>query len=931
LAIIRDAEEDAVMPHSSDAESAEEGVACRLSFGVGGMTCASCVSHVEKALRAAPGVMEASVNLATERADVALAPGADLEGLARAVSDAGYEPRLVSVDLGVGGMTCASCVAHVEKALRAVPGVISADVNLATERAHVRALAGGDIAPALKRAVSDAGYEPRDLARDAKTADRDEERDVEAASLRRRLLVAALLTAPVLVLEMGGHMIPGFHDWIMARLGHELPLYLSFAFTTMVLAGPGRPFYAKGFPALWRGHPDMNALVALGTSAAYLYSAIATFAPGALPSGAANVYYESACVIVTLILFGRTLEARAKGRTSEAIRALAQLQPKTARVQRDGEEVETQIDEVIVGDLVVIRPGERIPTDGVVVDGASHIDESMITGEPLPVAKRIGDEITGGTVNTTGAFTFRATRVGADTALAGIIRMVEQAQGAKLPIQALADRVTAVFVPAVLGIALLTLCAWLAFGPQRDVSFALVNAVAVLIIACPCAMGLATPAAIMTGTGRAAELGILFRKGEALQSLRDVTLICFDKTGTLTRGKPELTDLETAEGVDANEALRLAASVEAQSEHPIARALVAAAKARGLALGAVENFVATPGMGVTARADGREVHVGAHRFMTALGLDAGPFEASATRLADEGKTPLFAAIDGRLAAILSVADPVEETSVAAVAALHAQGVATAMITGDDERTARAIARRLGIDEVIAGVLPDGKVEALQRLRGKRKVAFVGDGVNDAPALAAADVGVAIGTGTDIAIEAADVVLMSGHVSKVPAALALSRATLRNIAQNLFWAFAYNIVLIPVAAGALYPINGMLLSPMLGAGAMSLSSVFVLTNALRLRRFRPPGEFRAATRSEPSGSHSLKHEEEAHMTTVFDVQEMSCGKCVKHVTQAVQSVEPEAQVAVDLATGKVQVSPSPKDPEALAKVITEAGYPARVAA
>jgi Cu+-exporting ATPase len=449
----------------------------------------------------------------------------------------------------------------------------------------------------------------------------------------------------------------------------------------------------------------------------------------------------------------------------------------------------------------------------------------------------------------------------------------------------------------------------------------------------------------MTGTGRAAELGILFRKGEALQSLRDVTLICFDKTGTLTRGKPALTDLETAEGVDANEALRLAASVEAQSEHPIARALVAAAKARGLALGAVENFVATPGMGVTARADGREVHVGAHRFMTALGLDAGPFEASATRLADEGKTPLFAAIDGRLAAILSVADPVEETSVAAVAALHAQGVATAMITGDDERTARAIARRLGIDEVIAGVLPDGKVEALQRLRGKRKVAFVGDGVNDAPALAAADVGVAIGTGTDIAIEAADVVLMSGHVSKVPAALALSRATLRNIAQNLFWAFAYNIVLIPVAAGALYPINGMLLSPMLGAGAMSLSSVFVLTNALRLRRFRPPGEFRAATRSEPegsrsearpldrepSGSHSLKHEEEAHMTTVFDVQEMSCGKCVKHVTQAVQSVEPEAQVAVDLATGKVQVSPSPKDPEALAKVITEAGYPARVAA
>jgi Cu+-exporting ATPase len=937
------------MPPASVAESAgketagNESAACRLSFGVGGMTCASCVSHVEKALRAAPGVMEASVNLATERADVALLPGADLEGLARAVSEAGYEPRLVSIDLGVGGMTCASCVAHVEKALRAVPGVISADVNLATERARVRALAGGDIAPALKRAVTEAGYEPRDLARDAAAPDRDAERDAEAASLRRRLLIAAALTAPVLVLEMGAHMIPGFHDWIMGHLGHELPRYVSFVLTTLVLAGPGRHFYAKGFPALWRGHPDMNALVALATSAAYLYSALVTFAPAALPSGAAHVYYESACVIVTLILFGRTLEARAKGRTSEAIRALARLQPKTARVKRDGEEVDTPIDQMIVGDLVVIRPGERVPTDGILVEGVSHIDESMITGEPLPVGKREGDEVTGGTVNTTGAFVFRATRVGADTALAGIIRMVEQAQGAKLPIQALADRVTAVFVPAVLGIALLTCCVWLAFGPQRDVSFALVNAVAVLIIACPCAMGLATPAAIMTGTGRGAELGILFRKGEALQSLRDVTLICFDKTGTLTRGKPELTDLEAAPGLDADEALRLAASVEAQSEHPIAHALVAAAKARGLALGAVENFIATPGMGVTASVEGREVHVGARRFMTALGLEAGVFDASAARLADDGKTPLYAAIDGKLAAILSVADPLEETSVSAVAALHAQGVATAMITGDDERTARAIARRLGINEVIAGVLPEGKVEALQSLRGTRKVAFVGDGVNDAPALAAADVGIAIGTGTDIAMEAADVVLMSGHVSKVPAALALSRATLRNIAQNLFWAFAYNVALIPVAAGALYPINGMLLSPMLGAGAMSLSSVFVLTNALRLRRFHPPGEggrsepegSRSEARPmdrEPSGSHSVEHEEEeAHMTTVFEVQEMSCGKCVKHVTQAVQSVEPEAQVAVDLSTGKVQVSPSPKDPEALAQIITEAGYPARVAA
>ncbi|WP_159731070.1 heavy metal translocating P-type ATPase [Methylosinus sp. Ce-a6] len=909
--------------------------ATHLSFGVRGMTCASCVSHVEKALRGAPGVLSASVNLATERADVALAPGADLARIARAVEEAGYEAGVETIEFGVGGMTCASCVAHVEKALRAVPGVIAAEVNLATERARVRALGGGETAEALRRAVAEAGYEPRELETGARAADHEREaREREAASLRRRLFVAAALSAPVVILEMGAHTIPGLGDWIMANMGHETTLYISFALATLVLAGPGRAFYEKGFPSLWRGHPDMNSLVAIGTMSAYLYSVAATFAPGTLPQGAADAYYESAVVIVTLILFGRALEARAKGRTSEAIRALAALQPKTARLLRGGERIELPIGDVVIGDLVEVRPGERIATDGVVVDGASHVDESMITGEPAPVGKRKGSEVTGATVNTTGAFTFRATRVGADTVLAGVIRMVEQAQGAKLPIQALVDRVTGVFVPAVLAIAFATFVAWLALGPQRDASYALVTAVAVLIIACPCAMGLATPAAIMTGTGRAAELGILFRKGEALQSLRDVTLIAFDKTGTLTRGKPELTDLEAAPGFEAGEALRLAASVEARSEHPIAIALVAAAKARGLVLVEARDFAATPGMGVRASAEGRKIAVGAARFMRARGLDTGAFETVAARLAAEGKTPLYVAIDGTLAAILCVADALEETSVAAVAALHAQGVATAMITGDDERAARAIAAKLGIDEVVAGVLPEGKVAALERLRNGRMVAFVGDGVNDAPALAAADVGIAIGTGTDIAIEAADVVLMSGHVSKVPAALALSRATMRNIAQNLFWAFAYNVVLIPVAAGALYPVNGMLLSPMLAAGAMAFSSVFVLTNALRLRRFRPPGESSAtakAQESAPVGSPSSIEEEERPMTTTFDVQEMSCGKCVKHVTEAVQKAEPQAQVKIDLATGKVEVSPSPEDPEALARIITEAGYPARVAA
>jgi Cu+-exporting ATPase len=920
----------------------------RYGFTVRGMTCASCVAHVEKALKQTEGVTSASVNLATERADVTVAPGAKAAALAKAVSDAGYEPAVDTVELGVGGMTCASCVAHVEKALRAVPGVIEASVNLATERASVRALAGPGLMDRLRKAVEQAGYEPRVLAAGAGAADRERERrEEEMRSLSRRLALAAALTVPVVALEMGAHTIPGFSDWVMTHIGHQTALYISFVLSTIVLAGPGLVFYAKGFPALLRGRPDMNALVAVGTLAAYLYSVVATFAPDLLPERAVHVYYEAAVVIVTLILFGRFLEARAKGRTSEAIRALARLQPKTARVERDGAAIEIAIDEVRVGDVVLVRPGERIPTDGVVTDGASYVDESMITGEPAPVSKAVGAQVTGATVNTTGAFSFRATRVGADTTLAAIIRMVEQAQGAKLPIQALVDRVTGVFVPIVFAIAAATFLVWMLAGPEPRLTYALVNAVAVLIIACPCAMGLATPAAIMTGTGRAAELGVLFRKGEALQSLRDVTLIAFDKTGTLTFGKPRLTDLVPAPGVDENALLRLAASVEAQSEHPAAGAIVDAAKQRELKLAPCADFAAIPGMGVKGVVDKRKIAIGAERFMKSLGLDAGPFAADAERLAGEGKTPLYAAVDGKLAAILCVADDIKPTTHAAIAALHAIGVETAMITGDDERTARAIAARLDIDDVIAGVLPDGKVATLERLRVGRKIAFVGDGVNDAPALAAADVGIAMGAGTDIAIEAADVVLMSGDLAKTPAALALSRATMRNIAQNLFWAFGYNVILIPVAAGVLYPVNGMLLSPMLGAGAMALSSVFVLTNALRLRGFQPPTvaagdrthlakpaaarQTAQANAVDETRHDETKDEKEATMSTVFDVKDMTCGNCVKHVTKAVQAIEPGAEVKADLATGKVEVSPSVKDPAAVAKAIADAGYPAQIAA
>jgi P-type Cu+ transporter len=943
-------------PAATNAESCQLSGLERLAFGVRGMTCASCVSHVEAALARTQGVHSARVNIATERAEVTLTPGAKAAAIAAAVTEAGYEPVIETVELGVDGMTCASCVAHVEKALRAVPGVLEASVNLASERASVRALSGAELMDHLRRAVTQAGYEPRQIDKGPAAADRERvARQEEMRDLSRRLTLAALLTTPVFVLEMGAHTIPGFGDWVMTHVGHQTTLYLSFVFSTLLLVGPGLAFYQKGFPALLRGTPDMNALVATGTMSAYLYSVVATFAPQLLPAGAVNVYYESACVIVTLILFGRFLEARAKGRTSEAIRALARLQPRTARVQRDGETIEIAIEEVRVGDLLLVRPGEKIPTDGVVTQGVSYVDESMITGEPTPVAKTEGAQVTGATVNTTGAFTFRATRIGADTTLASIIRMVEQAQGAKLPIQAMVDRVTGVFVPAVMAIATLTFVVWMAIGPEPRLTYALVNAVAVLIIACPCAMGLATPAAIMTGTGRAAELGILFRKGEALQTLGDVTLIAFDKTGTLTRGRPGLTDFWIAPGIKEDLVLRLAASLEAQSEHPIATALIEAAKEWGLALGACADFIARPGQGVLGSVGGHRIAIGAVPFIESLPLqpryfrgnwlshllrfefthgnshrlDPKQFQETAARFASEGKTPLVVVIDGSLAAVLAVADPIKPTTAAAISALRQMGIKTAMVTGDNERTALAIAAKLGIDEVIAGVLPEGKVATLERLRATQKVAFVGDGINDAPALAAADAGVAIGTGTDIAIEAADVVLMSGDLAKVPAALAISRATMRNIAQNLFWAFGYNIVLIPVAAGVLYPVNGTLLSPMFGAGAMAFSSVLVVTNALRLRRFRP-----AAVETLLSAAptiESLGGKQESNMTTIFEVREMICGNCAKHVTEAVQAVLPSAEVRVDLASGRVEVSPAPEDPAALAKAITDAGYPALVTA
>jgi Cu+-exporting ATPase len=814
----------------------------RLSLPVEGMTCASCVGRVERALKAVPGVHTAAVNLATERADITFTGLADPQAAVRAIESAGYAVREETTELVIEDMTCASCVGRVEKALAQIPGVLEANVNLATERARVRHLAGVVSTADLEAAVKQAGYKSRRLsAETANAGDQDaERRESEARALRRSLFIAAILTLPVVILEMGSHLIPTVHHWVMRVLGEQTSWYVQFALATLVLFGPGLRFFRKGVPALLRGAPDMNSLVSVGTAAAYGYSVVATFVPEVLPQGTANVYFEAAAVIVTLILLGRTLEARAKGRTSQAIKRLVGLQAKTARVERNGDTVEISLDQVTTGDVVLVRPGEKIPVDGEVVEGTSYVDESMISGEPVPVSKGVGAEVVGGTINKTGAFSFRVTKVGANTVLAQIIRLVEQAQGSKLPIQALVDKVTMWFVPAVMAAAAVTFFVWFSFGPAPALTFALVNAVAVLIIACPCAMGLATPTSIMVGTGRAAELGVLFRKGEALQALRDVSVIALDKTGTLTKGRPELTDLVPAEGFEYNEVLALVAAVETRSEHPIAEAIVAAAKQRNITLVPIEGFDATPGFGVSAKVAGRTVAVGADRFMTQLGLDVASFLPTAQRLGVQGKSPLYAAIDGRLAAVIAVADPIKETTYEAIKALHALGLKVAMITGDNAATAAAIAKQLGIDEVAAEVLPDGKVAALKKFRVKgAQVAFVGDGINDAPALAEADVGLAIGTGTDVAIEAADVVLMSGDLRGVPNAIALSQATIRNIKQNLFWAFAYNAVLIPVAAGALYPVNGTLLSPIFAAAAMALSSVFVLGNALRLKRFQAP--------------------------------------------------------------------------------------------
>jgi Cu+-exporting ATPase len=812
----------------------------QVSLPVTGMTCANCSLTIERNLKRMDGVESAAVNLATEKASVIYDPSVVKEGEFLAlIRDIGYDVATAKAELPITGMTCANCAQTIERTLNRLEGVVSATANFASERASVEYLPGVVSLAAIQQAIRDVGYDVV-VPGEGETAE-DVERAAREAEVRdqtRKFWVGVALALPLFLLSMGRDFgLLG--EWAHATWVN----WLFLALATPVQFYVGYDYYVGGFKSLRAGSANMDVLVAMGSSAAYFYSLAVLLFPGI----GGHVYFETSAVIITLIKLGKMLEARAKGRTSEAIKKLMGLRPKTARVVREGIEVDVPVDSVALGDVVVVRPGERLPVDGVVVEGHSAMDESMLTGESLPVDKRPGDGVVGGTINKQGLLRFEATRVGAQTALAQIIRLVEEAQGSKAPIQRLADRVSAVFVPAVIAAATVTFLVWLLVG---GVGFtqSMIYMVAVLVIACPCALGLATPTAIMVGTGKGAEQGILFKNSEALERAHELTMVVLDKTGTITEGEPSVTDVVAIDGeasakaqaghgpLDDSSLLRIAASAERGSEHPLGEAIVRAAQERGLALSEPEEFEAVAGQGIAATVDGRRVLVGSTRLLESSGVNLNGLDAPLARLEGEAKTAMLVAVDGQAAGVVAVADTVKDGSAEAIRRMQDLALEVVMITGDNARTAEAIGQQVGVSRVVAQVLPGEKVARVRAFQGKdRAIAMVGDGINDAPALAQADVGIAIGTGTDVAMAAADVTLMSGDLRGVPRAIALSRATMRTIKQNLFWAFFYNVILIPLAAGAFYPWLGIRLHPVIAAGAMAFSSIFVVTNSLRLRR------------------------------------------------------------------------------------------------
>ncbi|HOE69721.1 MAG TPA: heavy metal translocating P-type ATPase [Brevefilum sp.] len=800
-----------------------------LTLPILGMTCANCVASVERNLKRVDGVEAANVNLASERAAVTYDPDkANLDDLIKRVQGAGYQVAIGEASLGIKNLTDASDVLRLEKALNAQEGVIEAQVSLATERALIKYIPTVISQNELRQLIRSSGFDllETDLPlEDAEASARKE----DIAQQKRLLWFGLIFTVPLFILSMSRDfgLLP------MSFAHAPWMNYLFWALATPVQFYVGWQYFANGFKSLRNGSANMDVLVALGSSTAYFYSIFITlgFIPG-------HVFFETSAVIITLVKLGKFLEAKAKGGASDAIRKLMDLRPRTAYVVRDGIEVEVTIDEVVVGDLVLVHPGEQIPVDGVVVDGRSSVDESMLTGESLPVEKTPGEPLIGGTINKMGLLKFEATKIGKETVLAQIIKLVEEAQSSKAPIQNLADKISAIFVPAVIVIAAITFLVWyflIPLSPTTEVSLftrALINTVAVLVIACPCAMGLATPTAVMVGTGKGAEMGILIKKSESLERAGQITTVVLDKTGTITRGQPAVTRVTLIEFAGSeDDMLRLVASVEKRSEHPLGEAITAEANARGLALSEPLGFSAVAGHGVQAEVDGHKVLVGNRRLMRNQGIEIESAEDDIRELEEDGNTALLVSLDGRLSAVIGVADTIKEGSQAAIDVLHAMGLQVAMVTGDNLRTAHAIARQINVDTVLAEVLPGDKAAEIKKLQAEgHTVAMVGDGINDAPALAQADIGIAIGTGTDIAMASAPVVLISGDLRAVPKTIALSRKTLRTIKQNLFWAFFYNIILIPVAAAGL-------LNPMLAAGAMSFSSIFVVTNSLRLKRFR----------------------------------------------------------------------------------------------